>query len=322
MAPHPPSWDRLLAESALPRLEARALLALASGRTREWLAAHGDEAAPEDAAERFVALARRRREHGEPLAYLAGEREFHGRVFAVGPEVLIPRPETELLVDTALELQGENARVLDLGTGSGCVAITLACDREAWRVLATDRSAAALAVARANAARLCPKALALGRLAFRLGPWWGALGDEARGNEARGNETRGDETRGNEARGDEARGATAPHAKLPGAQGAAPFDLVVSNPPYVAAGDEHLAQGDLRFEPPSALVSGADGLDAIRAIVAGAPQRLAPNGWLALEHGFDQGAAVRALCAAAGLVRASTRRDAAGLERVTFARRG
>ena len=297
MAPHPPSWDRLLAESALPRLEARALLALASGRTREWLAAHGDEAAPEDAAERFVALARRRREHGEPLAYLAGEREFHGRVFAVGPEVLIPRPETELLVDTALELQGENARVLDLGTGSGCVAITLACDREAWRVLATDRSAAALAVARANAARLCPKALALGRLAFRLGPWWGALGDEARG-------------------------ATAPHAKLPGAQGAAPFDLVVSNPPYVAAGDEHLAQGDLRFEPPSALVSGADGLDAIRAIVAGAPQRLAPNGWLALEHGFDQGAAVRALCAAAGLVRASTRRDAAGLERVTFARRG
>ncbi len=174
------SFDRLVAQSGLPRLEARALLAHASGRSREWLIAHGDEQAPRDAAHRFQALASRRREAGVPLAYLLGTREFHGRAFDVGPEVLIPRPETEALVDLALQHAGTDARVLDLGTGSGCIAITMACLRPGWTIVATDHSAAALAVARRNAQRLCPQALAGGRLALREGDWWTALRPDER----------------------------------------------------------------------------------------------------------------------------------------------
>jgi release factor glutamine methyltransferase len=273
-----PSWDRLVADCALPRLEARALLALASGRSREWLVGHGDEPAPAGIAERFLALVRRRHDDGEPMAYLTGQREFHGRVFAIGPGVLIPRPETEGLVDLALELGPPDARVLELGTGSGCIAITLACVREDWHVVATDCSAAALAQARGNAERLCAPALARGRLEFLAGDWWSALEQRA------------------------------------------PFDLIVSNPPYVAEGDPHLAAGDLRFEPGTALAAGHDGLDAIRIIVAGAPSRLARGGWLVLEHGFDQGAAVRALLAASGFDDISTRQDDAGHDRVTAGR--
>ncbi|MCL4744658.1 MAG: peptide chain release factor N(5)-glutamine methyltransferase [Burkholderiaceae bacterium] len=291
MAAARPSWDRLVADSALPRVEARALLALAAGRSREWLLGHGDEAAPDDAAGRFQALASRRREAGEPIAYLTGTREFHGREFAVGPQVLIPRPETEDLVDAALALGGLDARVLDLGTGSGCIAVTLACLRPRWRVLATDRSGHALALARENAERHCPEALESGRLALREGDWWRAL----------------------DAPDPPDSGATTHHR--------APFTLVVSNPPYVAAADPHLSQGDLRFEPRAALVGGEDGCDAIRAIVAGAPQRLSSGAWLVVEHGFEQGARVRDLFEACGLLEVATRRDAARLERVTVGRR-
>ncbi len=275
----PLAWDQLIARSGLPRLEARALLAHASGRSREWLIAHGDEAAPAAIAARFEALACRRAGPGEPLAYLTGEREFHGRVFLVSDAVLIPRPETEELVDAALEFGPAQARVLDLGTGSGCIAVTLACLRTDWTIVATDRSEAALAVASRNAGRLCPDALASGRLGLAVGDWFDALARQAR------------------------------------------FDLIVSNPPYVAGGDPHLLGGDLRYEPESALASGDDGLDALRRIAAGAPERLDSGGWLLVEHGFAQGEAVRALFSGAGLVDVSTRRDGAGRERITLGRK-
>ena len=271
-----PTFDHLTQTCGLARLEARALLEHASGRSREWLIAHGDEAAPAGVAARFEALVRRRRDDGEPIAYLVGRREFHGRDFEVAAAVLIPRPETEELVDLALaSLDPGPARVLDLGTGSGCIAVTLACLRPQWSVVATDRSPDALAIAVRNAQRLCPEALAEGRLRFREGDWWDALPPSAR------------------------------------------FDLIVSNPPYIAADDRHLGLGDLRFEPRAALAAGHDGLDALRAICAGAGERLLPGGRLLVEHGFEQGAAVRALFAAAGLIDVRTLADAATLDRIT-----
>jgi len=286
-------FDRLLAGCGLARLEGRALLEHASGKPREWLIAHGDERVPPQVAARFEALVRRRRDGGEPLAYLIGHREFHGRAFDVDPTVLIPRPETEQLIELALVHADADAdadpgtgglgmreptRVLDLGTGSGCIAITLACLRPHWRLVATDRSREALEIARRNAVRHCPEALAAGRLELREGHWWDALAAQER------------------------------------------FDLVLSNPPYVAAGDPHLQQGDLRFEPKAALVAGDYGLDALRAICAGAGAHLRPAGLLIVEHGFDQGAAARALFAAGGLGDVRTIRDAAGHERITVGR--
>ncbi len=274
-----PGWDALIAASALPRLDARALAEHASGRPRTWLIAHGDEPAAPDRADAFRALAERRRA-GEPLAYLLGWREFRGRRFAVSPAVLVPRPETEGLVDAALArlpppgAAGAARRVLDLGTGSGAIAVSIALERPDASVTATDASSDALAVARANAAALCAPPID-----FRLGDWWDALPGDA-----------------------------------------VPFDLVVSNPPYIAAGDPHLLDASLRHEPPAALASGADGLDAIEAIVAGAATRLAPGGWLMLEHGRDQGAAVRARLAAAGLVEVATLCDLQGLERIGLGR--
>jgi release factor glutamine methyltransferase len=271
------SWDALLAAAALPRLEARVLLEHASGRRREWLLAHGDEPAPEAAADAFVALARRRAA-GEPLAYLTGWREFHGRRFEVTPAVLIPRPETELLAGLALERAAAGARVVDLGTGSGVLAVTLACERPDLRVTGTDRSARALEVARRNAATLAPAAVAAGRLRFEQGDWWQALGAGER------------------------------------------FDLAVSNPPYVAAGDPHLGAGDLRHEPRAALTDGADGLQAIRALLDGAAAHLAAGGWLLIEHGWNQGEPVRALFAAARLDAVATHLDDEGRDRVTLGR--
>jgi release factor glutamine methyltransferase len=275
-----PGWDALIAASALPRVDARALAEQASGRSRTWLIAHGDAPAPTEAAAAFRALAARRRA-GEPLAYLLGWREFRGHRFAVSPAVLVPRPETEGLVDAALArlrppgAGGAPPRVLDLGTGSGAIAVSIALARPDAAVTATDASADALAIARSNA-------LALGAPAidFRQGDWWAALCADA-----------------------------------------APFDLVVSNPPYVAAADPHLLDGSLRHEPLAALAAGADGLDAIEAIVAGAPPRLAAGGWLLLEHGHDQGAAVRARLAAAGFAGVATLRDLQGLERIGLGQR-
>ena len=259
------SAARLLDASPLPRLEARLLLAAALGVTVERLVARPELSVDADAAARFAALAVRRA-RGEPIAYLLGEKEFYGLRFEVTAAVLVPRPETELLVEVALaSLRLAPApRVLDLGTGSGCVAITLALHCRAARVLAVDRCPEALAVARRNARQLDAS------VEFALGDWMDGIDGR--------------------------------------------FDLIVANPPYVADGDPHLR--DLRHEPRQALAAGADGLEALRRIVAAAPAHLAPGGRLAVEHGHDQGPAVRDLFAAAAFTGVETVRDLAGLERV------
>lgn len=270
----PRSFDALLARQPLPRIEARVLLEHASGRSREWLIAHGDADADAEVGGHFEALVRRRAA-GEPLAYLVGAREFYGRRFAVTPAVLIPRPETEALVEWAIGHAPRGARVLDLGVGSGAIALTLALERPDLVVTATDRSSEAIAVAADNAQRLGAAGVAL-----RAGDWYAALDAGER------------------------------------------FELIVSNPPYVHAGDPHLAEGDLRFEPRDALTDGADGLDALRRIVGGATGRLSPGGGIALEHGWDQGSAVRALLEAAGFADVQTLRDAEHRERISVGRLG
>lgn len=273
----PIRFDDLIRDGGLPRIEARALLEYATGRGRTYLIAHGDEAAsPEDIA-RFHLLAAARRA-GQPLAYLLGEQEFLGRLFQVDASTLIPRPETELLVEIGEAcLDGvADPAVIDLGTGSGIIAISLALSRPDALVWATDRNPAALAVARRNADALGA------RIHWREGDWWQAL-------------------------------AT---VDPPGAR----FDLVVSNPPYIAAADPHLGRGDLRFEPRDALTPGPSGTEAIEQILAGCSRHLRPGGWIAFEHGHDQGAAVRRLLGSAGLETIETRVDLAGLERITLGR--
>jgi release factor glutamine methyltransferase len=262
-------------QARLPRLEARILLSCVSGKSQEWLIAHGlDEVAAPD-IEQFLALARRRAD-GEPIAYLAGQREFFGRRFRVTPAVLIPRPDTEVLAATALDLiSGQAApRLLDLGTGSGVLAVTLALERPDCDVLATDVSSAALEVAKQNAADL-----GAGRIVFRLGDWWQALDGVEPG-----------------------------------------FQLIVSNPPYIADGDPHLMQADLRFEPRQALSAGAAGDVDLRRIIAQAPAWLAPGGWLALEHGLEQGADCRHLMLAQRFQEVRTLCDLEHRERVTLGR--
>ena len=266
--------DSLLRAAAtrIDATDARWLLAHAAGRSQTWLFAHGRDPAPEEVAARFDTLVARR-EAGEPVAYLTGTRGFFGFELAVSPATLIPRPETELLVELALaRLPVRRARVADLGTGSGAIALAIAREGPDADVIATDASSAALEVARANAV-----ALDLARVRFAHGDWY---------------------------------------APLAGAR----FDVIASNPPYIEDADPHLARGDLRFEPASALSSGVDGLDAIRALAAGAIAHLEPGGWLLVEHGFDQGAAVRALFAEAGLCGVDTVRDLEARDRVTLGR--
>jgi release factor glutamine methyltransferase len=250
--------------------EASLLLAHALGVERAWLIAHGSDLLSTESAARFEILIARRAA-GEPIAYLVGRRGFHALELDVGPAVLIPRPETELLVELALARTPEDRalEVVDLGTGSGAIALAIAAARPRARVLATDASAAALAVARANAERL-----GIANVDFVEGSWWAPLAGRR-------------------------------------------FDLVVSNPPYIADSDPHLDLGDLRFEPRSALASGADGLDDLRCIAAGAAEHLKSSGVLLVEHGHDQGESVRALFAAAGLDPVRTHRDLEGRERVT-----
>lgn len=254
------------------RIEARALAVHAWGVETAWLIAHDtDVPSPAQAAAFHALLAQRLA--GRPVAYLTGAREFYGRPFAVGPDVLIPRPETELLVDQALSHlpPGGPLRVLDLGTGSGCVAVTLALERPQAVVTAVDRSPAALALARHNANALHAP------VRFLLSDWFEAVAGER-------------------------------------------FDLIVGNPPYIAAADPHLGRGDVRFEPQSALASGDDGFADLRRIIRDAPAHLARGGWLWLEHGFEQADGAQRLLREAGFDEVETRLDAAGLPRISGGR--
>ncbi len=261
------------ASADLEPAEAQWLLAHALGRDRGWLFAHAADPVDVDARMRFAGLVARRLA-GEPVAYLRGRQGFWTLDLAVTPDTLIPRPETELLVELALARLPADAplRLADLGTGSGAIALALASERPRARVDAVDASDAALAVARRNA-----DAAALGNVEFHLGHWFDPLAGRR-------------------------------------------YDLVASNPPYIADGDPHLGCGDLRHEPAMALSSGHDGLDAIRCIVRAAPAQLAAGGWLLLEHGHDQGPAVRALLQAAGLQDVATHRDLEGRDRVSLGR--
>lgn len=256
------------------RHEAELLLLHALQRPRSWLFAHATD--PVDLADRdsFHALLARRAA-GEPVAYITGQWGFWTLQLEVSPATLIPRPETELLVEQALaRLPADRpCTIADLGTGSGAIALALASERPLAQVLATDFSGEALAVAKRNAARN-----AVSNVAFAQGSW---------------------------------------HAPLQGQR----FDLIASNPPYIASDDPHLARGDLRFEPSTALASGQDGLDDIRLIADGARAHLLPGGWLLLEHGWDQGAAIRALLQQAGLDEVQTVQDLEQRDRVTLGRR-
>jgi release factor glutamine methyltransferase len=260
-----------LARQRIDRLDARLLLQHASGCTHADLLARPETPVSEPAYAQFVGWVERRAA-GEPLAYLVGEAEFRGRVFQVSPAVLIPRPDTEVLVELALErLPGiAQPRVLDLGTGSGIVAISLALEWPAARVVAVDLSVAALQIAANNAGRLAAD------VDWRTGDWFQPVAGER-------------------------------------------FDLIVANPPYIAAGDPHLAGDGLPHEPQTALTDGGDGLDCIRHIVAAAAAHLQPAGWLLLEHGHDQGAACRNLLTAAGFQEPFTHPDLAGSDRVSGA---
>ena len=252
------------------RREAALLLQHVLGVGDAWLVAHADAAVAATDVAQYQGLIERRA-HGEPVAYLTGSRGFHALELRVNPGVLIPRPETEVLVELALQRIPVDAdcAVADLGTGSGAIALAIAHARPHAHVLATDVSEVALEVARGNAERL-----RIGNVEFRQGNWCAALGT-------------------------------------------ARFAVIASNPPYVAAGDPYLHEGDLRFEPPLALSPGIDGLSAIRSIVRDARRHLQPRGWLLVEHGFEQGEGVREIFAAHGYAEVFTERDLEGRERVT-----
>ncbi len=258
------------AATAIGAADARALLSHLLACAPAFLVAHPGHELSDDDAQRYAGLVTRRAA-GEPVAYITGEREFYSLSFAVTPAVLIPRPETELLVDVALEhiAPHSDCRVLDLGTGSGAVALSVARQRPRVHVVAIDASEAALQIARTNARRL-----AVANVELRHGDWYQGLAGRK-------------------------------------------FDAIIANPPYVAEGDPHLTQGDLRFEPRAALAAGGDGLSCIRHIIAGAAAHLSPGGWLGFEHGYDQAAACRALLGEAGFCDIVSRRDLAGIERVT-----
>jgi release factor glutamine methyltransferase len=275
----PTRLDALLRDAAaqLPtpesRYEVERLLMHVLERDRAWLFAHATDPVPPEVQAAFSALLQRRIA-GEPVAYLTGRRNFWTLELKVTPDTLIPRPETELLVELVLERipPGQAVSIADLGTGSGAIALAIASERPQASVVGTDFSAAALEVAGGNAA-----ANGIANIEFRQGSWFAPLTGER-------------------------------------------FQLIASNPPYIAEGDTHLQQGDLRYEPPTALSSGSDGLDAIREIVAAAPHHLLAQGWLLLEHGWDQGEAIRALLGQAGFGAVSTAQDLEGRDRVTLGR--
>ena len=261
------------AQQVIGRLEARVLLRYVLRCDEAWLIAHGDDELTVAQSANYGSLVARRAA-GEPVAYLTGHREFYGREFVVTPAVLIPRPDTELLVELALQrLPARGGEVLDLGAGSGCIGVTIAAERPQCRVTLVDASAEALDVACKNAHRH-----AAANTTMLRSDWYAAVGDKQ-------------------------------------------YDLIVSNPPYIASGDAHLLQGDLRFEPRSALASGDDGLNDLRRIVAEAPAHLLAGGWLLCEHGHDQSEACTALLREAGFGDVFSARDLAGIHRVSGGRR-
>lgn len=261
-----------LAASGIEPREARLLLAEACGFSEASVLAYPERELPAAVETHFRGMAARRRA-GEPIAYIVGRKEFYGLPLAVGPAVLIPRPETELLVELALERLPADAdgTVVDLGTGCGAIALALKRNRPRARVLAVEQSAAALEFARRNSAKLGID------IEIRHGRWFEPFAGE-------------------------------------------PFDMVVSNPPYVAIGDPHLEEGDVRFEPRAALLAGKEGLDAIEVITRAAPAHLRGGGWLLLEHGQGQDAVVRGLLSTAGLKSVQSWVDLAGIARVSGGR--
>ncbi|MEO0436989.1 MAG: peptide chain release factor N(5)-glutamine methyltransferase [Pseudomonadota bacterium] len=269
--------DHSLFSSETARLDLELLLCAVLGKSRSFLFAWPEYELAEGEHGEFERL-RAERESGVPVAYLLGEREFWSLTFAVNAHVLIPRPETELLVEVALALQLESAgsdhpnqslRVADLGTGSGAVAIAIAKERPSWSITAVDASAAALAIAKTNADRH-----SVDTVKFFQGCWFEPIEEQR-------------------------------------------FSLVLSNPPYIAESDPHLARGDVRFEPRMALTPGASGMEAINVLVETAPLHLVSGGFLFFEHGHEQGAASRSLLASRGFEHVVTHKDAAGLERVS-----
>jgi len=261
-----------LPDSPTERLDAELLLAAAIGKSRSYLHTWPERIVSSEDAEAYAGYLQRRRA-GEPVAYILGQQGFWKIDLEVAPHTLIPRPDTELLVETALELQpAAPAKVLDLGTGTGAIALALASDCPAWQVTAVDRVDEAVALAERNRQRL-----GLGNVKVLTSHWFSSLAGER-------------------------------------------FDLIVSNPPYIAAQDPHLVEGDVRFEPSSALVAGADGLDDLRLIVSEAPQYLLAGGWLLLEHGYDQADAVRTLLVAQGFIDVASRKDLGGHERISLGR--
>ena len=261
-----------LPDSPTPRLDAELLLAHALGKSRSYLHTWPERELDAPQLERYrAALARR--QAGEPVAYILGQQGFWSLELEVASHTLIPRPDTELLVETVLALlPATPAALLDLGTGTGAIALALASERPAWQVTGVDRVPEAVALAERNRARL-----KLANAGFVASHWFSALAGQR-------------------------------------------YQLIVSNPPYIAADDRHLGEGDVRFEPSSALVAGADGLDDIRLIIAQAPGYLEAGGWLLLEHGFDQAAAVRELLSARGFSKVESRRDLGGHERISLGR--
>jgi release factor glutamine methyltransferase len=267
----------LLKEAQLPdspsaRLDAELLLAAALGKPRSFLRTWPERIVTREAKDLYGSFMERRRD-GEPVAYILGHQGFWSLDLEVTPDTLIPRPDTELLVETVLALESvEHARVLDLGTGTGAIALALAHERAQWQVTGVDRIAGAVELAERNRVRLH-----IQNVSFKPSHWFEALSGER-------------------------------------------FDIIVSNPPYIPQNDPHLSQGDVRYEPVSALVAGNDGLDDIRLIAQQASEYLAPRGWLLLEHGFDQAPAVRELLTACGFASVESCRDLAQHERITLGR--